>query len=35
LEEAVLLEFFGIDYKEYAKKTPIRIPFIKGYKKLR
>ena len=28
-EEAKLLEFFGLDYYEYAKRVPHRLPFIK------
>ena len=31
IEEELLYEFFGDEYRNYAKKTPILIPFIKGY----
>jgi len=29
-EEYFLVEFFGEDYVDYALKTPIGIPFVKG-----
>lgn len=30
-EEKILAEFFGQEYIDYAKKVPIRMPFIKSY----
>jgi len=30
-EEFKLAEFFGEEYKDYAKNVPIRMPFIKSY----
>ena len=32
MEEEILYDFFGEEYRAYAEKTPIMIPFIKGYK---
>ena len=34
-EEYHLVKFFGGEYKEYARKTPIRIPFVEGYVKFK
>jgi len=30
-EEYKLTEFFGQEYRDYAKRVPIRMPFIKSY----
>ena len=30
IEEEILIEFFEMEYIEYAVKTPIWIPFVKG-----
>ncbi len=30
-EEEILAEFFGQEYIDYAKRVPIRMPFIKSY----
>lgn len=30
-EEFKLTEFFGQEYRDYAKRVPIRIPFVKSY----
>ena len=30
-EEYQLYKFFGKEYEDYAKRVPIRIPFIKSY----
>ena len=30
-EEHYLIKFFGPEYLEYAQKTPIGIPFVKGH----
>lgn len=34
VEEIYLVRFFGEKYVEYASKTPIGIPFVKGNKDL-
>lgn len=32
MEEALLLKFFGKEYRKYQKSVPTGLPFIKGYK---
>lgn len=32
-EEELLHQFFGTEYKEYCRKVPTGLPFIKGYQK--
>ena len=34
-EEYFLIQFFGEEYVEYAKATPIGIPFVKGFLELK
>jgi protein-S-isoprenylcysteine O-methyltransferase len=33
IEEKLLIEFFGEEYRKYQREVPIRIPFIKGHTK--
>ena len=30
-EEMLLVDFFGLEYIEYQRKVPTRLPFISGY----
>jgi protein-S-isoprenylcysteine O-methyltransferase Ste14 len=31
MEEQTLIDIFGEKYIDFAVKTPIRLPFVKGY----